>query len=215
MSKADPLLLIILAVCAGLMLSIVDSLTRERIALSEQRVAQGGLLDMIPPEYHGNNLSLDPHPIPRGYWSRLGLPRGGDIHIARRDDRPVAVIIPSLTPHGYSGDIAMIVAVHLNGTIGAVRVVDHGETLGLGDSIELAKSNWILGFDHKSLSNPEEAAWEVKKNGGHFDQITGATITSQAVIYQVANTLRYFNSNSEHLLISAQSKTGNHTVQTE
>ena len=81
-----------------------------------------------------------------------------------------------------------------------VRVVAHKETPGLGDRIELAKSPWVHGFDGKSLGDPADAGWAVKKDGGTFDQFAGATVTPRAVVRAVHKALRYFDANRERLL---------------
>ena len=87
--------------------------------------------------------------------------------------------------------------------VAGVRVVNHKETPGLGDKVDLKKSDWILSFNGKSLVNPEADGWDVKKNGGEFDQFTGATITPRAVIYQIAQVLEYFSQDSERILAQA------------
>lgn len=81
---------------------------------------------------------------------------------------------------GYSGPIQYLMGVNMHGEIIGVRIVSHTETPGLGDKIELAKSPWVLGFDHHSLANTPK--WGVKKDGGTFDQFSGATITPRAVV---------------------------------
>jgi len=193
-------LLAIFALITAVILASTDRLTEDRIAESERLAAQKALFEIIPLERHNNDLLLDTQPIPKQYWASLGLESGGDIHIARLDGQPVAAIIPSITPKGYSGDIAMIVGVNFDGSIAGVRVVEHKETPGLGDKVDLRKSDWILSFNGKSLSNPEPSAWNVKKEKGDFDQFTGATITPRAVIHQIAKTLEYFSQDKQRLL---------------
>jgi electron transport complex protein RnfG len=196
----NSLLLALFALITALILASTDRLTEDRIAESERLAAQKALFEIIPLERHNNDLLLDIQPIPKQYWKTLGLESGGDIHIARLNGQPVAAIIPSITPEGYSGDIAMIVGVNFDGTIAGVRVVEHKETPGLGDKVDLRKSDWILSFNGKSLNNPQPNAWNVKKEKGAFDQFTGATITPRAVIHQIAKTLEYFNHDKERLL---------------
>ena len=196
----NSILLALFALVTALILASTYRLTEDRIAESERIAAQKALFEIIPVERHNNDLLLDVQPIPKQYWESLGLESGGDIHIARLDGQPVAAIIPSITPQGYSGDIAMIVGVNFDGTIAGVRVVEHKETPGLGDKVDLRKSDWILSFNGKSLSNPQPNAWNVKKEKGAFDQFTGATITPRAVIHQIAKTLQYFNQDKERLL---------------
>jgi electron transport complex protein RnfG len=196
----NSLLLAVFALITAVILASTDRLTEDRIAESERLAAQKALFEIIPVERHNNDLLMDIQPIPEKYWSTLGLESGGDIHIARLDGEPVAAIIPSITPEGYSGDIAMIVGVNFDGSIAGVRVVEHRETPGLGDKVDLRKSDWILSFSGKSLSNPKPDAWNVKKEKGDFDQFTGATITPRAVIHQIAKTLEYFSQDKERLL---------------
>ena len=199
--RFNSLLLASFALITSLILATTDSLTKDRIAESERKAAQRALLEIIPIERHDNDLLMDVQPIPEKFWSVLGLKKGGDIYIARNSGQPVAAIIPSVTPDGYSGNINMIIGVNFDGTIAGVRVVEHRETTGLGDKVDLKKSDWILSFNGASLVNPQASGWDVKKNGGEFDQFTGATITPRAVIYQIAQVLEYFSEDSERLLL--------------
>jgi electron transport complex protein RnfG len=196
----NSLLLALFALITALVLASTDRITEERIAESERLAAQKALFEIVPLARHNNDLLVDLQPIPEQYWLALGLDNGGDVHIARLNDQPVAAIVPSITTDGYSGDIAMIVGINFDGTVAGVRVVDHKETPGLGDKIELRKSDWILSFNGKSLNNPELSKWNVKKDRGDFDQFTGATITPKAVIHQIAKTLEYFEKDRERLL---------------
>lgn len=198
----NSLLLALFALVTALVLASTDRLTEDRIAESERLAAQKALFEIVPLERHNNDLLLDLQPIPEKYWLSLGLDNGGDVHIARLNDQPVAAIVPSITTDGYSGDIAMIVGINFDGTVAGVRVVEHKETPGLGDKIELRKSDWILSFNGRSLNNPEQSKWNVKKDRGEFDQFTGATITPRAVIHQIAKTLEYFEKDKERLLLA-------------
>jgi len=196
----NSLLLALFALITALILASTDRVTEDRIAESERLAAQKALFEIVPLALHNNDLLVDLQPIPEQYWLALGLDNGGDVHIARLDDQPVAAIVPSITTDGYSGDIAMIVGINFDGTVAGVRVVDHKETPGLGDKVELRKSDWILSFNGKSLNNPEISKWNVKKDRGDFDQFTGATITPKAVIHQIAKTLEYFEKDRDRLL---------------
>ena len=201
--RLNSLLLASFALITAVILAGTDSLTKDRIAESERKAAQRALLEIIPLDRHNNDLLMDVQPIPAQFWPLLGLKKGGDIHIARNNGQTVAAIIPTVTADGYSGDISMIVGVNIDGSVAGVRVVEHKETPGLGDKVDIKKSDWILSFNNRSLSNPQLSGWDVKKNGGDFDQFTGATITPRAVIYQIANVLDYFSKDSERLLADA------------
>ncbi len=120
-------------------------------------------------------------------------------YAAFKDNTPVAVILPVTAPDGYSGAIHMLIGIHADGSLSGVRVTTHKETPGLGDAIEILKSSWITGFTGKSLQEPKEQGWGVKKDGGEFDQFTGATITPRAIVAAVHRSLKYFEQNREAL----------------
>jgi len=178
--------------------------TRELILEAERAAAARALLEIVPRDRHSNDLMADRVPVAEEFWRQLGLDEGGDIHIARNQGKPVAIIVPAVAPDGYSGDIKMIVGITWDGSVAGVRVLNHQETPGLGDRIELKKSDWILGFNGKSLTRPTPELWNVKKDKGEFDQFTGATITPRAVVRQVYQTLRFFEANKKTLLSGSE-----------
>ena len=127
----------------------------------------------------------------------LGTEARSTAYRARLQGEPVAVIFNSVAPNGYSGRINLLVGVYIDGSLAGVRVIKHAETPGLGDGIEIRKSSWITGFDDKSLDNPDADGWRVKRDGGEFDQLTGATITPRAIVAAVRNTLLYYRQNAD------------------
>ena len=182
--------------------------TKERITLEEKRAAEKALLEIIPASRHDNDMLTSVIAVPPEHLAQLGLDNAAEIHVALMGGSPVAVIIPTVAPDGYSGDIKMIVGINSDGSVAGVRVLSHRETPGLGDKVEIRKSNWILGFEGKSLENPALEKWRVKKDGGEFDQFTGATITPRAVVNAVRNTLEYFDQNRDYLLKEINSAQG-------
>jgi electron transport complex protein RnfG len=122
-----------------------------------------------------------------------------DVYRVRSDDQPVAVILNPIVPDGYAGPIKLLVAVLRDGSLGGVRVLAHHETPGLGDRIDEAKSDWIYGFAGKSLGKPPLERWKVKRDGGDFDQFTGATITPRSIVKAVKNTLLFVQGTGDAL----------------
>jgi electron transport complex protein RnfG len=157
------------------------------------------LLEIIPANQHSNDMLLDTVSIPRQYWNTLGLNNGGELNIAREDEKILAIIVPGIAADGYSGDIKLITGIYMDGTVAGVRVLSHSETPGLGDKIELRKSSWINSFKGTSLNDPKPARWSVKKDGGDFDQFTGATITPRAVVTHVKRALDYFAADHQRI----------------
>ena len=172
--------------------------TQHRIADNQRHAEQRALLEIVPAETHDNQLADDTVAVDDP--ALLGLRQSRSAYIARRDGRAVAVILPVTARDGYTGDIDLIVGVNADGSVAGVRVLAHRETPGLGDKIELGKSDWLLGFNGRSLQSPPLEQWTVRKDGGAFDQFTGATITPRAVTQAVARSLQYFQTHREQLL---------------
>ncbi|SDH34923.1 electron transport complex subunit RsxG [Pseudomonas panipatensis] len=187
-------------ICVGLV-ALVEQLTRARIDAS-QREARGRLLLELLPAGSYDNHPLD-QPLRVFDPKLLGKPEPTDAFVARLHGRATAVILPATAPDGYSGAIHLLVGVSAEGRLLGVRVVSHKETPGLGDRIETSKSDWLHGFDGRSLKSPDDTGWQVKKDGGQFDQFAGATITPRAVVKATHKALQYFDAHQAELLAPA------------
>lgn len=158
-----------------------------------RQAEEKALLEIFPKSMHDNSMLDDAHPVSNVEW--LGLRQQKKFYIARNGEALVGVILPATARDGYTGDIDVIVGIRIDGTIAGVRVLSHRETPGLGDAVDRKKSPWLDGFADRSLLNPTTDRWKVKKDGGVFDQFTGATITPRAVTRAVLNALKYFDHN--------------------
>lgn len=189
-------LLFLFAVIAAAALAFTHVNTKDDIAAAERRAAKKALLEIVPQVRFDNDLLAEALDIPESARALLGNLSDEKIYVARKNQHIVAVIIPAVAPDGYSGDIKLIAGVNVDGTLAGVRVLSHKETPGLGDKIDLKKSQWITGFDGKSLQQPTAEGWQVRKDGGEFDQFTGATITPRAVVTQIYNILMFVEQHS-------------------
>lgn len=186
------------AIITGGSIAVTHALTEERIQEEAARAEARALFEIIPESLHDNDLLNDTVQLPAS--ERLATPGPVTVRVARKNGEPTGFIMPVVAPDGYSGDIRLLVGIDLQGTVLGVRVVNHKETPGLGDRIETKKSAWIYSFEGRSLENPEPRNWNVKKNGGVFDQFTGATITPRAVVKAVQKSLVYFRQNRREIL---------------
>lgn len=164
--------------------------TRDRIRDAERAAEEKALLQIVPRVLHDNSMLDDRMPLPAGD-PLLHLPDDRSLYIARRDGVAQAALVPAVAPDGYSGNIELLVGVNRDGTVAGVRVLRHRETPGLGDAVDHRKSDWIESFRGRSLRDPQPARWTVRKDGGDFDQFTGATITPRAVVRATARVLEY------------------------
>lgn len=174
-------------------LAVTYKLTFERIELAKERQLLDVLNQVIDPSIQNNELHIDC--ITLEPTSLLGN-RPQRVFRARLNGEPSALILETTATNGYSGPITMVVAVNESAsTVLGVRVVEHKETPGLGDKIDIRVSNWIKSFNNVKYSNEHSDRWNVKKDGGQFDQFTGATITPRAVVTAVANTAQFAQEN--------------------
>lgn len=191
------LFLCLFAVVGTSFVAVTEYNTRQAIAENERRVLLRNLHALIPADKLDNDIVNDSIVIAAS--PLLGTDNKSLVYRARLRGEPVAVVFNSIAPNGYSGKIHLLVGVYFDGSIAGVRAIKHAETPGLGDGIEIQKSPWIRDFDAKSLDNLTRLRWSVRRDGGVFDQFTGATITPRAVIQAVKNTLLYYEKNTDRL----------------
>ncbi|NNK38995.1 MAG: electron transport complex subunit RsxG [Xanthomonadales bacterium] len=186
----------LVAVIGTLLLTGVDALTRERIAQQERRVLLEQLGQIVPDRFDNEPLD-DRFTFRAEPW----FPKGQQVtaYRARLAGEPVAVVLRFLAVNGYNGNISLLAGINYDGSLRGVRVVSHRETPGLGDGIEAEKSDWVRSFEGKSLGRPPPERWAVRRDGGDFDQFTGATITPRAVVEAVRRALEYYAVNREAL----------------
>lgn len=182
---------------AGVSLVAVTHAALDQRILENARLAMQRKLESIVPQGQFDNNPLDDR-ILVSSPELLGTAET-QVYRVRQGDQPVALILNPVVPDGYAGPIELLVSVLHDGTIGGVRVLSHHETPGLGDQIEEAKSDWVLTFDGKSLGAPPPDDWGVRRDGGTFDQFTGATITPRAIVAAVKNTLVYVQAQGDQL----------------
>ena len=171
--------------------------TIDRINENKRLVLLKAFHVLISPTAHDNDIFTDIIQVQNK--ELLGSKKPVTVYRARKNNKPVAVIINSVAPDGYSGNIELLVAINYNGVLAGVRVIHHKETPGLGDAISENRSDGITKFKQLSLTNPDKKGWAVKRDGGKFDQFTGATISPRAVVKAVYNTLRYYKENRDTL----------------
>ena len=190
--KHGGLLGVFALVTAGL-IALTHALTAERIAHQEQALILSTLNKIIPPDRYNNQLSRD---CVRVEHELLG-PYPVRLYRARWDNTPVALAVEAVTPEGYSGNIKILTAVIAQQTLGGARVLSHKETPGLGDKIDERIADWINSFHALPASQVQQSLWAVKKDGGQFDQFTGATITPRAVVNAVGNGVTFMQQHWE------------------
>lgn len=200
MAAAGGLLALFAVVGAGLV-AVTEDATRDRIEANEREYLLRSLNDVLPPDRYDNVLFEDVTTVTDA--ELLGTPQAVTVYRGRKDGAPSAAILTPVAPDGYSGPIRLLVGIDYEGRLTGVRIVAHRETPGLGDAIEVERSDWVRDFDGRSLGDPPLEGWAVRRDGGRFDQFTGATVTPRAVVKGVRNSLIYFRQHRDALFASA------------
>lgn len=193
---SSPVVLMLFALVGVGIVAYTFSITAPVIAESERKVLLAQFHELLADDSYDNDLLEDAIQISDAALSANG--KAVTIYRAFRGNTPVALFATPIAS-GYAGSIKLLVAVRADGTLIGVRTLASQETPGLGDGIELTRSDWILDFNNRSLADPVLDDWQLKKFGGDFDQLTGATITSDAVVSTVREFLIYFEHNQQDL----------------
>ncbi len=170
--------------------------TYDRIQQNIRQALLDNLYQIIDKSQFDNDLIADKVTVKD---TLLSISQPLTIYRAWLKGKPSVAIIQAIAPDGYSGSIFLLVGIDYQGKITGVRVTAHSETPGLGDNIDIAKSDWVKSFSNHSLKNPDEKHWAVKKDGGVFDQFSGATISPRAVVKAVKKALIYFQKNKQQI----------------
>ena len=190
----------IAAICTALD-AFTYQLTDKRIAANEQAWLEQSLQPALSGLFFDSGVSESVVTIPAPHE----LPGSNDATIYRvySGESPVAALFVVSARDGYAGAIKMLVGVDIGGQVTGVHVLAHRETPGLGDRIESNKTDWVRQFDGRSLGDPVAGNWKIKRDGGEFDQLTGASVTPRAVVKAIRQTLEYFDANSAAIFAAA------------
>ncbi|HHF3087238.1 TPA: electron transport complex subunit RsxG [Vibrio alginolyticus] len=195
--RKNGLTLAIFACATTGLVALTQYLTKDQIKVQEQKQLLSVLNQVIPENMHDNALTQACTMVTS---PDLGTLRAMPAYLATKNGEPIAIAIESIAPDGYNGEIKVITGIDNQGNILGTRVLNHQETPGLGDKIDLRVTDWILSFTGKQVTENNWNSWKVRKDGGDFDQFTGATITPRAVVKVVRNTVNYVNQSREDIL---------------
>ena len=186
------------------MLAYVFDITRAPIEASEKEARLALFKQILPESTYDNDLLKDNVEIVPN--EQLGNRQPTVANIAKSNGKTAGVILEAVAHDGYSGDIKLLIAIRADGSISGVRVLAHKETPGLGDYIDITHGNWIKLFNDESVNKTPIEQWHVKKDGGKFDYIAGATITPRAVVKAVLKALQFYEANKQTLFAIAKAE---------
>jgi electron transport complex protein RnfG len=194
-------LAVVAAVCTALV-ALTYRLTAPRIADNEKAYLEQSLRPALANVFYDNDLSESTLVMPPPH----GLP-GTEPAIVYRlfsEEQPVAAVFVVSARGGYAGPIRLLIAIEYSGELTGVQVLEHNETPGLGDLVEPSRSDWLTQFANASLGEPPRDRWAIRRDGGAFDQLTGASITPRAIVRAVKETLLYYETNRDRVFLAPQ-----------
>ncbi|MDJ0709752.1 MAG: electron transport complex subunit RsxG [Woeseiaceae bacterium] len=202
--KSGLTLAAIAAVCTSLV-AFTYQLTDDRIAANQQEWLEQSLQPALSGLFFDSGVSESRVTIPAPH----ALPGSGDAIIYRvySGESPVAALFVVSARDGYAGAIRILVGVDIDGSVTGVHVLEHRETPGLGDRVETSKSDWALQFNGRSLGDPVVEGWRIRRDGGDFDQLTGASVTPRAIVKAVRQTLEYYAANNADIFAAPADNT--------
>jgi len=182
------LLMLIFTLACVFIVSLAEKNTKDRTEINEQKLLIKRLNEIV--------TGYDNQILSESFVRNInlhGIEQTVTIFPAKNNNKVFANLIEHTYPNGYNGNIRLLTGISVSGELLGVRVINHKETPGLGDKIETRKSDWIKSFTGLSLNQPEKSKWKVKRDGGFFDQFTGATITPRAIVTAAYQILNYFD----------------------
>ncbi|AZL85074.1 electron transport complex subunit RsxG [Aliivibrio salmonicida] len=195
--KKSSLVLALFAIAATSLVMITYALTKDQIAYQQQQQLLSVLNQVVPKEQHDNELFKACTLV--NNIDALGTNTPMPIYLASMNGKHTGAAIEAIAPDGYSGAIKIIVGVDSDSIVTGVRVLSHQETPGLGDKIDTRITRWVDGFLGKTVDSADDSSWAVQKDGGQFDQFTGATITPRAVVKAVKRAVWFYKTHQDEL----------------
>lgn len=203
-ARSGMTLAVIAAICTALVAVTYQS-TEERIAANEKAWLERSLQPALSGLFYDSGVTESriilppPHDLPGS--------EAAVIYRVYAKSEPVAALFVVTPRDGYAGPIRILVGVETTGMVTGVHVLEHRETPGLGDRVESGKSDWVKQFNGRSLHDPDPAGWQIKGDGGQFDQLTGASVTPRAIIKAIKETLLYFDLHREDIFANPPAAT--------
>lgn len=189
-------LAVIAAICTAAV-ATTYMLTEDRIAANEQAWLEQSLEPALAGVFFEGSVTESKLIIPAPHE----LPGPDDVVIYRvyAENEPVAALFAVTARDGYAGPIRILLGIGYDGVVTGIRILEHRETPGLGDRIVSARSDWVFQFDGRSLGDPQLDGWAIRRDGGTFDQLSGASVTPRAVVRAMRETLLYFDEHRDEI----------------
>lgn len=183
--------LMIITLVAGLLLGVVYEITKEPIAAEQQRAKEEAYKEVFVDADSFEEVTLDEAKATKKLKSNGYAVTINEIMKVFDKSGNLAGYVLTVTDHeGYGGDIQFAMGVTIDGVVNGISFLAISETAGLG--MKATEEAFVKQFANKQVDE-----FQYTKNGatvdGEIDAISGATITTNAVVNGVNAGLFYIN----------------------
>ncbi|MBQ8305674.1 MAG: RnfABCDGE type electron transport complex subunit G [Blautia sp.] len=177
----DTLAITVITLVAGLALGVVQGITKEPIAIQEQKAKEEAYkavyadADSFEPLLEEENLELE------AYLDEQGYPAANINEIMKALDasgNQIGYALNVTTQEGYGGDIQFAMGVTNEGVLNGISILSISETAGLGMRADTDEfKDQFKGKDVEKIEYVKDGADEPHE----IDALSGATVTSNAM----------------------------------
>ena len=187
----DTIHITVITLVAGFALGLVNEITKEPIAHQEE-LAKQEACQAVFAEADDFTEIIDISNAP-AILEEAGLAGLADINealVAKSGGESVGVVVTVTDHEGYGGDIQFTVGISNEGVVTGISILSIDETAGLGmkaDTDEF-KSQFV------GMSAEQPIAYTKTGEEGKIDAISGATVTTNAMVNGANAAIALYNS---------------------
>lgn len=179
-------ILFAITLIAGLVLGLVNELTRDRIRIQQEKAVQEACAAVFQTAASFEEMEYQPDEALAGELGSMGVKIGSVYRALGSDGSSLGVVVESTSTEGYGGNIVLYLGVTNEGMLNDISILEISETPGLG---MLAPQVLAPQFHEKNVDS-----FAYTKTGAsaenEIDAIAGATITTKAVTNAVNGGLK-------------------------
>lgn len=187
----DTAILFAITLIAGFILGFVYNVTKEPIALAEEKAAKEAYAEVFADASEFDEMEVSMDASYAAEWESAGFAQVSIEKILQAKDSDgngMGYVLSLISHEGYGGDIAFTLGIANDGTVNGISILSISETAGLGMKAEDVLKPQYAGKKVSSFTVTKQGA----TSDNQIDAISGATITSNAVTTAVNGGLYYF-----------------------
>lgn len=190
-SIKDTIILTLITLIAGLLLGVVYEITKEPIAAEQKRAKEEAYKKVFVDADSFEVVDLEVAKVEADLAANgFDVTINEAMKVFDKSGNATGYVLTVTDHEGYGGDIQFAMGVKSDGTVNGISFLSISETAGLG--MKAAEEDFMKQFAGKNVES-----FKYTKNGasvdGEIDAISGATITTNAVVNGVNAGIYYIS----------------------